>query len=127
MFLPESVLQLHKAVLANYGGGEGIREPEMLDSALKRAFQTFDGQELYSDTIEKAAAVLQSVIVNHPFVDGNKRTGVLLGMTLLLAHNIVITASEDARYDFVIGVSKNELSYDEIVTWLRNNSEQPKP
>jgi len=127
MFQPQSVLQLHKAVLQQYGGGEGIREPEMLDSALKRAFQTFGGEELYADAIDKAAAVLQSVIVNHPFVDGNKRTGVLLGFTLLLANNIHITATEDARYDFVISVSKNELSYEEIVHWLRHNSEQPKP
>lgn len=127
MFLLDTVLQLHKAVLQRYGGGEGIRDAELLDSALKRPFQTFDGLEFYPDVVEKAAAVMQSIIVNHPFVDGNKRTGVLLGMTLLLANNIHITATEDARYDFVISVSKNELSYDEIVTWLRNNSEQPRP
>lgn len=127
MFLLDTVLKLHKAVIQNYGGADGIRDADLLDAALKRPFQTFDGLLLYPDAIDNAAAVMQSIIVNHPFIDGNKRTGVLLGMTLLLTHNIHITATEDARYDFVISISKNELSFEDIVSWLRNNSEQPKP
>lgn len=127
MFLLDSVLKLHKAVIQKYGGADGIRDADLLDAALKRPFQTFDGLALYPDAVDKAAAVIQSIIVNHPFIDGNKRTGVLLGMTLLLTHNIQITAKEDARYNFVISVSKNELSFEDIVMWLRANAEQPEP
>src|SRR6476620_6548206 len=111
MFLLDKVLEVHWLVLKQYGGASGIRENNLLDSALHRPFQTFGGDDLYASVYEKAAAVMQSIIINHPFVDGNKRTGFVLGVSLLLDHKIKLTASEDERYDFVIKISTGELSF----------------
>jgi death-on-curing protein len=89
MFILDKVLQLHQQVLKLYGGSPGIRDINLLDSALNRPFQTFGGDELYPLPLEKSTAIIESIILNHPFVDGNKRTGFLLGAALLLEYNMV--------------------------------------
>ena len=122
MFIEVKVIELHDEVLCRYGGASGIRDAGMLASALNRPFQTFDGEELYPSPYEKTAAILESIIQNHPFIDGNKRTGFLLSSTLLLENNISITASEDEKYDFVIKVSVSEFRFDEIIDWLKKHT-----
>jgi len=123
MFDIKSVLSLHDRVLAQYGGASGIRDNNLLDSALNRPFQTFGGEDLYPTVYEKAAAVIQSVIINHPFIDGNKRTGFLLGESLLLNDNAEIGAAENDCYGFVIKVSTGELTSEDIVLWLQQNTQ----
>lgn len=122
MFIQERVLELHDEVLLRYGGASGTRDSGLLDSALNRPFQTFDGEELYPGPFEKSAAILESIILNHPFIDGNKRTGFLLGATILLDNNIALNASEDDRYDFVINIATGILNFEQIVHWLQKNS-----
>jgi len=122
MFDIQNVLELHSKVLAKYGGAEGVRDFNMLDSALKRPFQTFGSEDLYPTPIDKAAAVLESIIKNHPFVDGNKRAAYLLAAALLLENNITINASEDAKYDFVINAATGLFQFEEIAEWLRANT-----
>ena len=63
--------ELHDLSLINYGGGKGVRDEGMLESAIARPFQTFGGEELYPTVFEKAAAIGQSIIINHPYIDGN--------------------------------------------------------
>ncbi len=121
MFILDKVLQLHQEVLKRYGGAPGIRDINLLDSALNRPFQTFGGDELYPGPFEKSAAIFESIILNHPFVEGNKRTGFLLSATLLLEYNIVLTASEDSLYDFITKISTGEFKFEEIVNWLQEN------
>jgi len=123
MFDIKTVLTLHDRLLAQYGGASGIRDGNLLDSALNRPFQTFGGEDLYPTFYEKAAAVIQSIIINHPFVDGNKRTGFLLGEALLLNANVEIGATENDCYDFVIKVSTGELTFEYNVLWLRQNTQ----
>jgi len=72
MFILDKVLQLHQEVLKLYGGSPGIRDINLLESALNRAFQTFGGDELYPGPLEKSAAIFESIILNHPFIDGKK-------------------------------------------------------
>ena len=122
MFDIKTVLDLHDRLLAKYGGASGVRDINLLDSALNRPFQTFGGEDLYPTYYEKAAAVIHSVILNHPFVDGNKRTGFLLGETLLLNNYVEIKATENNCYDFVIKISTGELSFEDIVLWLQQNT-----
>ncbi len=121
MFILDKVLQLHQEVLKRYGGAPGIRDINLLDSALNRPFQTFGGDELYPGPFEKSAAIFESIILNHPLVEGNKRTGFLLSATLLLEYNIVLTASEDSLYDFITKISTGEFKFEEIVNWLQEN------
>src|SRR5437763_13082882 len=123
MFDIKTVLDLHDRVLIKYGGALGLRDSNLLDSALNRPFQTFGGEDLYPTFYEKAAAVIHSVILNHPFVDGNKRTDFLLCETLLLYNNVEIKATENDCYDFVIKISIGELSFEDIVLWLQQNTQ----
>jgi death on curing protein len=84
MILINDILELHDKSLKFYGGASGVRDMGLLESAIARPFQTFGGADLYPDIFEKAAAPGESLIINHPFVDGNKRTGMLAMATLLL-------------------------------------------
>jgi death-on-curing protein len=100
----------------------GIRDISLLESALARPFQTFGGDDLYATPYEKAAALLESIIKNHPFIDGNKRTGFLASITSLKKFQIKLTASETYAYDFVISVASSQITFEQIVEWLQQNS-----
>lgn len=96
---------IHTEVLKLHGGANGIPEMAGLESAIARPYQTYDGNDLYPTCFEKAAAIGESIIMNHPFVDGNKRTGYILMETLLRMEGSKIIASDNALYDFVIQIS----------------------
>jgi death on curing protein len=113
---------IHKIVIDKFGGSKGIRDRGTLESALSRTFQTFDEKDLYPLPIEKAAAIFESIIINHPFVDGNKRTAYILMRLILLQNGIDITASENEKYDFVIGAASGEIRFNEIKEWLLTNT-----
>lgn len=70
----EDVINIHEFLIDKFGGSHGIRDVSLLKSALARPFQTFDQVDLHKSHVEKAAALIESIITNHPFVDGNKRT-----------------------------------------------------
>lgn len=74
----EEVEIIHDILIDRFGGAKGIRDYGNLSSAIARPYQTFDGLELYPEPIEKAAALFESIISNHPFIDGNKRTAYVL-------------------------------------------------
>lgn len=95
----------------------------LLESAIARSYQTFDGEDLYKNPIEKAAALGESLIINHPFIDGNKRTGIIGMFTLLLEFRLAVKASEEESYNFTIKISTGEIKFVEIVFWLKNNTE----
>ncbi len=78
MMSAKQVIDIHKLLIEEFGGSDGIRDHGALLSALSRPFQSFDGIPLYPTAIEKAAAAIESILSNHPFVDGNKRTGYVL-------------------------------------------------
>ena len=80
-----------------------------MKSALDRPLQTFDKKDLYPTIREKAAALLESIIKNHPFLDGNKRTGYTLCRLILNENDIDIMASDNEKYDFIIQIAKNKL------------------
>lgn len=115
---------IHSLLIERFGGSKGVRDKAGLESGLNRPFQTFDQQELYSTAIEKAAAIFESTIINHPFVDGNKRTSYVLMRLILMKENILITASENSRYDFVISAAEGKLKFEGIKAWLIANSRQ---
>ena len=71
---------------------------------------------------KKAAALIESILINHPFIDGNKRTGYVLMRSLLLLNTADITAGEEEKYAFVIGVAEGKLNTEAITTWLKDNN-----
>ncbi|MDQ2751821.1 MAG: type II toxin-antitoxin system death-on-curing family toxin, partial [Bacteroidota bacterium] len=95
-----------------------VRDMNLLESAIARPFQSFGDVTFYPTPFEKAAAIIESIVKNHPFIDGNKRTGFLAGYALLYRDKIQINASQDETYQFVIDVASSIISFDEIVLWL---------
>lgn len=94
--------QVHTILIEKFGGSQGVRDSIALSSALARPFQTFDGKELYPSVLQKAAALLERILINHPFVDGNKRIGYVLMRLYLLENGYDIEASQQDKYDFVV-------------------------
>jgi death-on-curing protein len=119
MISRETALDIHNALIEQSGGSKGLRDEALLLSALARPFATFDQQYLYPSPAEKAAAILESVIINHPFIDGNKRIAYFLMRLILLESDLDIYASEDEKYDFTIAASKGEIRIDDITVWIR--------
>ena len=85
----KEALIIHELAIEKFGGIEGIRDMNLLESAIQRPYATFDGQDLYPYPIDKAAAIIESIVKNHPFSDGNKRTGYILMRLTLLKSNLV--------------------------------------
>jgi death-on-curing protein len=114
----KEVEEIHQILIVEFGGANGIRDIGLLNSALNRPLQTFDNKELYPTPIEKAASLIESILINHPFIDGNKRTGYVLMRLTLLSHNYDIIATQDEKYSFVIDIASGKLKFDTIVSWL---------
>ncbi len=122
MISEKEALEIHAILLERFGGSSGVRDRALLDSALNRPFQTFDGNELYPSPIEKAAAMLESVVKNHPFIDGNKRTGYVLARLCLMKERVDILADQNQKYAFVIGVSTGKMDFEQIKEWLERHT-----
>jgi death-on-curing protein len=114
--------QLHGLSLRYYGGAAGIRDEGLLESAVARPYQTFNGVELYPTAIEKAAALAESIILNHPYVDGNKRTGFLAMFAMLELNGFQLVAKEEDTYQAIIAVSTGQLHFDGLVDWLKGHA-----
>ena len=116
--------KIHKVLIENFGGSHGIRDLGSLESALARPFQSFGQEELYPTPILKATALLESILINHPFIDGNKRTAYTLVRLFLLQNNFDIKASQDEKYDFVISTASGKKDFDSIAEWLTSHTEK---
>ena len=112
--------KIHNKVLEAYGGLQGTRDLALLQSALARPFATFDGIDLYPNPIDKSAAILESIVINHPFLDGNKRTAYVLMRIMLMKFNLDINATQEEKYEFVIAASKGEYRFEEIKMWINS-------
>jgi death-on-curing protein len=113
-------IQIHEILIARFGGSTGIRDRGALTSALSRPFQTFEGKELYPSILQKSAALIESILANHPFVDGNKRTGYVLMRLFLLNNGYDIIASQNEKYEFVIRIASGKSNFNDIIYWLEN-------
>lgn len=110
--------EIHRTLIENFGGSHGIRDMPNLQSALARPFQTFDGKDLYPTVIHKAASLIESILINHPFIDGNKRTGYVLMRMLLINNDLDIHATQEEKYDFVMNIASGKIEFENIVSWL---------
>jgi len=122
MISENEALEIHSILIERFGGSNGLRDKALLKSALNRPLQTFDGQQLYPTAIDKAAAILESIVKNHPFIDGNKRTGYVLARLILMNEHLDIKADKEQKYQFVIDISTGSLDFEQIKEWLSKNS-----
>lgn len=111
-------------MVRKYGGSSGIREMNMLKSAVGRPFATFAGEDLYPDIYLKAGALIQSIVKNHPFLDANKRTAFSSAFIFLKENGILITAPQKKVVSFMVLVANENLSVDEISSWLKKHSKK---
>lgn len=101
------------------GGSHGVRDEGALEAAIMRPQQTFGGEELYPDLFSKAAALFHSIVKNHPFVDGNKRTAVAVTNTFLQVNGEWPRASNEELVEFVTGAAVDRYNIEEIAAWFR--------
>ena len=117
----EQVLSLHSELIADFGGLDGIRDGEMLDSALNAPFQTFEGVDLYPGVIEKAARLGYGLIKNHPFVDGNKRIGTHIMLMFLNLNNISLEYEDDELVATILSIASGDMDDEKMRKWIEDH------
>ena len=118
----QQVLFLHARLVAETGGSHGVRDINLLLSAVGRPQASFDDQDLYPDLFIKAAALMDSLIRNHPFVDGNKRTGILAAALFLRINGYRLNPSNIELEKFTIEAAQSQYPVEEIAVWLQTNA-----
>lgn len=119
---PEQVLFLHSRLITETGGAQGVRDLGMLLSALGRPQATFDGKDLYPDLFLKAAALMDSLVQNHPFLDGNKRTAITAVAMFLRLNGYRLRVENEEMVRFTLGCAQGQLTLDEMLVWFRQFS-----
>lgn len=118
----KDVLLLHVLAIDESGGSHGLRDLGLLESAVMRPQSTFAGADLYPDIFSKAAALLHSLLMNHPFVDGNKRTAIYAAMTFVELNGYKFKASQKEVVAIALKVENEKLSVEEIFGWLETHA-----
>lgn len=117
------IVRLHTKLLVATGGLNGIRDESMLDSALSAPLQTFDGVDLFPSTAAKIARFVYGIICNHPFVDGNKRTGMYAMLMLLELNHINTNFSDDDVIHIGLALANGKMSDKELLDFILEHSE----
>ena len=120
----EEVLQIHVDQIERYGGGSGIRDLALLQSAIAVPQAGMGDQYLHSDLFEMAAAYLFHIVQNHPFVDGNKRVGAAAALVFLKLNGITIHITNAALVKTVLGVAQGKVGKVAIAELFRKGSRQ---
>lgn len=118
----EQVTFLHEYIIRRAGGKQGIRDFALLHSALERCKATFAGEDLYPTTLEKASALLHSLVMNHAFMDGNKRTAYAVMVRFLDINGFQTYASQQEIIDFCLAVDNEGWKVPEILEWLERHT-----
>ncbi len=120
----EQILVIHQDQIDRYGGSHGIRELALLESAAFRPQSTFSDQDLYPDLFDKAAALMHSLILNHPFIDGNKRTSSASTLVFLEINGWRLKVNQDLFLQAVLAIESKKMSIEDIAKWIQVNSEK---
>ncbi len=113
------IIALHHSQLRAFGGAAGVRDAGALEAAVGRPAATFAGEDLYADLPSKAAALMHSLVQNHPFVDGNKRVAVAAAELLLEANGSLLLATDNELEEMTLATARGELSAEAMAVWLR--------
>ena len=118
----EIVKYFHSILIDEFGGSIGIRDLNALNAAIQRPYSTFDGKDLYPTIYDKAAALVESLVRNHAFIDGDKRIGYVMLRFFLIESGYDLSASQTDKYNFIIEISKGNLDFDSIKKWIVQNA-----
>lgn len=117
----EQVLQIHILVVETTGGSVGLRDLGRLEAVIAAQSQHVFGRELNPTIESKAAAVIRGIVGDHPFIDGNKRTAMLAGLTLLEVNKIFLSIQPGELEDFAVKIATDKLEVTQITAWLNNH------
>ena len=115
----EQIMRLHASMIERYGGTEGTRDLGLLQSAVAMPQMAYGGEYLHADIFEMAAAYLYHLVQNHPFLDGNKRTGAAAAIVFLAMNDIEIEADEDGLVDLTLSVASGKAGKPDIANFFR--------
>jgi len=114
----EQIFLLHQELINAHGGSDGLRDEALLDSALAAPFQTFGGQYVYPTVQQRAVRLGYGLLMNHPFIDGNKRIGVHTMLTVLAMNGIELEYKQKELYEVILMVAASESSFEELLKWV---------
>lgn len=120
----EEVLYLHHRLIEETGGSHGVRDLNLLLSAIQTPISGFGDEEFYPSLFEKAAVLMRSIVQNHPFVDGNKRTGISAAIMTVSLNNYILTASQQEFEDYAVFVATDHPSIEAIAAWFQEKSRE---
>ena len=115
------VMQIHMNLIANYGGANDIRDSNLLESAIEQPRASFGGTYLHAFPFEMAAAYLFHIVMNHPFVDGNKRTGTAAALVFLDINGISVEAIRGQLADLTLNVATGNIGKREITSFFETH------
>lgn len=115
------VLDLHRLVIAQTGGAEPVLDLRGLESAITQPRATFEGRDLHPSLADKAAALCYSLILNHPFLDGNKRVGHAAMETFLMLNGYEVLSSVEESERLILDVASGQVSREDLAEWLKKH------
>lgn len=119
---PAQVLYIHDQMVKKFGGSFGVRDIGLLESAVERPKVTFDNIDLYVTIFDKSGALLQSLLKNHPFIDGNKRTALTSAGLFLKKNGYRLVNNHQEEVEFAVKVDNENLTLEQISGWLKEHS-----
>ena len=117
----DEVVAIHFRITEKAGGSQGVQNWDLLSSALGRSQATFGGVDLYTDIYLKAAALVQSLSSNHPFVDGNERTALATLEYFMYLNGLAIKATQKEKVNFALWTENEKPKLEEIVSWIKKH------
>lgn len=117
----EQILMLHTQLIQQTGGSGGVRDYNLLDSALETPFQSFGGDELYPTIQAKAARLGYGLIKNHCMIDGNKRIGTHAMLVFLALNGIELKYTQKELYETILDVAAGNIEYEDLLQWVLNH------
>jgi len=115
----DQVLRIHEYQIKTFGGSRGLRDRAGLESAVARPAATFAGEDLYPDIASKVGALMHSLVMNHPFVDGNKRLGAMPAELFLEANRRRLLASDEEFERIALATARGEVDAESLGIWFR--------
>ncbi len=116
------LLRLHERQIRAFGGSLGVRDKGAAEAALARPQMTFGGEDLCPDLESKAAALMHSIVLNHPFIDGNKRAGAMAAELFLGIGGVDLMAGDDDLAEMTLAVARGEVTAEALSIWLRQRT-----
>jgi len=115
----DQVRALYRGLVEEFGGSAGLRDRSGLEAAVARPAMTFDGEDLYPDLATKAAALMHSLVLNHPFMDGNKRVGVHAAEFFIERNGHALEADDGELERMTLAVAEGRVAIEALTIWFR--------